>query len=76
MEDGKAVRAKMSAERRVSRVLRDLRQVGKLPRQQFTEVEVSQIFSAIEDELAVVRQHFAPQQTSYPEFKFGSSESV
>ncbi len=69
---GRAIRARTQAERHVSRVVRDLRRIGKLARYDFTEPEIAQMLTAIHAEIERLEISFAPQpQTSAePEFKF------
>jgi hypothetical protein len=69
---GREVKVRAQAERYVSRLLRDIRQVGKLSRYQYTEEEINQIFTAIRNELDTVQTMFAPPQPkpAQPEFKF------
>ena len=71
MQDGKTVKVRSQAEHRVSRVLRDLRHVGKLARHQFSEAEVTQMFAAMSHELEAVQGLFAPREKpAQAEFKF------
>jgi hypothetical protein len=68
---GKAVKARAQAERYVSKALRDLRQIGKLSRHGFSEEEVTQIFTAIRNELDSVQGMFKPPAApAQPEFRF------
>jgi len=68
---GKSVRQHTQAERLVSKALRDIRQIGKLARYKFSEEEVSQIFTAIREELDTVQNMFKPPNApTQPEFKF------
>jgi hypothetical protein len=70
--DAKMVKARGQAEQRVSRVLKDLRLLGKLARYEFSEPEVTQIFAAVRNELDVTESQFAPREKPpQAAFKFG-----
>jgi len=70
---GKAVKARIQAERYVSKVLRDLRQLAKLAHHEFTEPEIRQILNALHEEIEKLEVAFAPkpkENPAQPEFKF------
>jgi len=68
---GKEVKARAQAERYVNKVLRDLKQIEKLARHKFGEEEVTQIFTAIREELDMVQSVFKPPAPPpQSEFKF------
>jgi hypothetical protein len=67
MTNGKAVKFLSFAEKRVSKVLTNIRQVGKLSRRgtyDYSPEQVEKMFKAMRDELDAAERAFTPQEQS------------
>jgi hypothetical protein len=71
--NGKAIKFRSVAERRVSRALKSIRHIGNLSRRgsyDYTPEEVAQMFDAMRAELDATQARFASDKQEQPYFSF------